>query len=299
LREARAEAQAALGLDSKHGTAQRLFSEVEEAVAHVQQVEQKLRLAKQRLAEGALSEAATALAQALTLDPGNRQARDFEKQISEERDRREKRKKLAEVLHRARSQWAELNYAACLALLASALQEFPSEPGLLKLQETARNDQADEQKRVRLAEIRKLLGEQRFSEALRVVDELDKHYPGDATVKSLRGMAQQELQEQKRSEYLQQQLVELRSLVNGGQYAVMLSRAERLLREYPQEFAVQELVTYARGERAFRKQKQRLQEREQHIRDLLQAGRFPEAEDPTPDSGDRTQHSERKIDRGN
>src|SRR4029077_4771787 len=104
-----------------------------------------LRLAKQRLAEGALSEAATALAQVLTLDPGNRQARDFEQQINEERDRREKRKKLAEVLHRARSLWAELNYAACLAVLASALQDFPREPELLKLQETARNDQAEEQ----------------------------------------------------------------------------------------------------------------------------------------------------------
>jgi eukaryotic-like serine/threonine-protein kinase len=279
LREARAEAQAALGLDSKHETAQRLFSEVEEAVAHVQQVEQKLRLAKQRLAEGALSEAATALAEALTLDPGNRQARDFEQQINEERDRREKRKRLAEILHRARSLWAELNYAECLAVLASALRDFPREPELLKLQETARNDQGEEQKRVRLAEIRKLLGEQRFSEALRVVDELDKRYPGDATVESLRGMAQQGLQEQKRSEYLQQQLVEVRSLVNAGQYAVMLSRAERLLKEYPQEFALQELVTYAHGELAFQKQKQRLQEREQHIRDLLQAGRFPEAEE--------------------
>ena len=133
LREARAEAQSALGLDSKHGTAQRFLSEVEEAVAHAQQLEQKLRLAKQRLAEGALTEAATALAQALALDPQNRQVRDLEQQISEEQDRRERRKKLAEVLHRGRSLWAELNYDECLAVIAGALQEFPREPELLKV----------------------------------------------------------------------------------------------------------------------------------------------------------------------
>ena len=279
LREARAEAQAALGLDSKHGTAQRLLSEVEEAVAHIQQLEQKLRLAKQRLAEGALTEAATALAQALALDPANHQARNLDQQIREEQERREKRKRLAEILHRARSLWAELNYHECLAVLTDAQQEFPREPELLKLQETALNDQAEEQKRVRLAEIRKLLGEQRFSEALKVVDELSQNYSRDSTVESLRGMAEQGLQEQKRSECLQQQVVELRSLVNEGRYAEMVFRAERLLNEYPQEFALQELLTYARGELAFQKQKQRLKECEQQIRDLLAARRFREAEE--------------------
>ncbi|MGB7846459.1 MAG: hypothetical protein WBL63_12655, partial [Candidatus Acidiferrum sp.] len=56
LREARAEAQTALGLDSKHETTKRLLSEVEEAMAHAQQIEQKLRVTKQHLAEGAQAE---------------------------------------------------------------------------------------------------------------------------------------------------------------------------------------------------------------------------------------------------
>jgi len=279
LREARAEVQSVLGLDSKHSTAQRLLSEVEEAFAQAQQLDQRLRLAKHRLAEGALTEAATALMQALALDPRNRQARELEQQINEEQDRREKRKKLAEILHRARSLWAELNYEECLAVLSGALGEFPREPELLKLQVTARNDQAEERKRSRLAEIRRRLGEQRFSEALNVADELSKLYPADSTIASLREMGQQALEEQKRSEYLQQQIVELRALVNEGQYAVMLPRAESLLREYPQEFSLHELVTYAQGELAFQKKKQRLQDYQQQIRNLLGGGRFREAEE--------------------
>jgi len=50
LREARGEADAALGLDSRHESAQSLLAEVEAAAARAQEVEQKLRLAKQRLA---------------------------------------------------------------------------------------------------------------------------------------------------------------------------------------------------------------------------------------------------------
>src|SRR5260370_750487 len=67
LREARAEVDAALGLDSRHEPAQRLFAEVEAAATRALEVEQKLRLTKQRLAEGALTEAATALGQGVYL----------------------------------------------------------------------------------------------------------------------------------------------------------------------------------------------------------------------------------------
>ena len=73
LREAKAEAEAALGLDSKHEPAHKLITEVEAAAGKVQQLEQKLKLTKQRLAEGALTEAAAALGQALELTmPTNR-----------------------------------------------------------------------------------------------------------------------------------------------------------------------------------------------------------------------------------
>ncbi|MGC2232827.1 MAG: protein kinase, partial [Candidatus Acidiferrum sp.] len=172
LREAKSEAEAALGLDSKHEPAQKLLSEVEAAAAKAQQLEQKLKLTKQRLAEGALTEAAAALGQALELDDANAQAKELKKQIEEERNRREKRKKLGEILHRARTLWTELKYEECLAVLADATQEFPNEPELKKLQESARTDQAEQQKQRQMAEVRKLLGQQNFSEARKILEGL-------------------------------------------------------------------------------------------------------------------------------
>src|SRR6202795_2039443 len=97
LREAKAEGQLGVGPDSKHEPAHKLMAEVEVAAAKAQQLEQKLKLTKQRLAEGALTEAAAALGQALELDDANPQARELKKQIEEERVRREKRKKLGEI----------------------------------------------------------------------------------------------------------------------------------------------------------------------------------------------------------
>ncbi|HUI75754.1 MAG TPA: protein kinase [Candidatus Acidoferrum sp.] len=279
LREARAEADAALGLDSRQDTALKFRAEVEEALTKAQQLEQQLRLSKQRLAEGAVTEAVGALDQALSLDAKNPQAQELKRQIEEEQRKREKRQKLAEILHRARSLWAELNYAECLEVIAAALKDFPNDPELMKLLESARHDQAEEQKRVRFAETRKLLGEQKFAEALKVADDLSKRYPRDATVESLRAMAQRGLQDQKRSEFLQQELAALRALVSAGKYGEATARVEPLLKEFPQEFTLMEIAAYAKGELAQQEQKQREDERQQQIRGLMEAGKYREAED--------------------
>ena len=279
IREARAEAEAALGLDSKQDTAVKFRAEVEAALAKSEQLEQQLRLSKQRLAEGAVTEAVGALEQALQLDAKNTQAQELKRQIEDEQQRREKRQKLAEVLHRARTLWAELNYSECIEVIASALKDFPNEPELMKLLETARHDQAEEQKRVRFAEARKLLGEQKFAEALKLADDLSKRYPRDTTVESLRAMAQRGLQDQRRSDFLQQELAALRAMVSAGKYAQATARVEPLLKEFPQEFTLMEIAAFAKGELAQQEQKQREDERQRQIRSLIEAGKYRDAEE--------------------
>ncbi|MGB7284343.1 MAG: protein kinase [Candidatus Acidiferrum sp.] len=277
LREAKREAEAALGLDSKHEPAQKLLAEVEAAAAKVQQLEQKLKLTKQRLAEGALTEAAAALGQALELDDANLQAQELKKQIDEERLRREKRKKLSEILHRARTLWTELKYDECLAVLAEATQEFPNEPELKKLQESARTDQAEQQKQRQMAEVRRLLGQQNFAEARKILDVLVKEYPQDTAVKNLQNLAQQEEQEQNRQKRLEAEITVLRALLGEGKYRQVVTKGEPLLQEYPQEYELKELVNYARGEVAQQEQKRKEEEREKQIQGFLMCERYGEA----------------------
>ena len=277
LREAKAEAQAALGLDSKHEPAQKLLAEVEAAAAKVQQLEQKLKLTKQRLAEGALTEAAAALGQAIEMDDANPQVNELKKQIEEERIRREKRKKLSEILHRARTLWTELNYDECLTVIAAASQEFPNEPELKKLQESARTDQAEQQKQRQMAEVRRLLGQQKFADARKILDVLVAEHPQDTAVKNLQNLASQEEQEQKRQKRLETEITGLRGLLGAGKFKQVVVKGEPLLQEYPQEYELKELVNYARDEVVQQDQKQKEEEREKQIQGFLMCERYGEA----------------------
>ncbi len=278
LREARVEVDAALGLDSRHESAQRLFAEVEAAGARVQEVEQKLRLTKQRLAEGALTEAATALGQALDLDSANTQGQELRRQIEEERNRREKRKKLSEVLHQARTLWTALNYEECLKVLSEGLREFPREPELLKLQEMARHDLEDLQKQRQLGEVRKLLGQQEFARARKIIEALATSHPRDSAVNNLQILVLDGEKEQQRSIRYSKELSDLRTLLSDGKFGEAVTKGDPLLREYPEEFELKELVGYARSEAVQQEQRQKEKDREKEIRDFIANERFREAE---------------------
>lgn len=277
LREAKAEAEAALGLDSKHEPAQKLIAEVQAAAAKAQELEQKLRLTKQRLAEGALTEAAAALGQALELDSVNPQAQELKRQIEEESTRREKRKRLSEILHHARTLWTELNYDECLAVLSTALMEFPNEPELKKLQETAKTDQAEQVKQRHMAEVRRLLAQQNFEQARRALEVLTRDYPQDTAVKNLQNLATQEENEQKRQKRLDTEIAALRSLLGAARFKQVVTKGESLLQEYPQDYELKELVNFARGEVAQQEQKRKEEEREKQIQGFLMCERYGEA----------------------
>ncbi len=277
FREAQAEAEAALGLDSIHEPAKKLFAEVEAAAARAQQLEQKLRLTKQRLAEGALAEAETALRQAIELDASHPQAMELKRQIEEEQARRERRKHLSELLHRARSLWTDLKYDECLALTSEALKIFPNEPELKSLHETAKADQAEQKKQVHISEIRRLLGQRKLAEARKGLDVLAKEQPQDSTVRNLQALLSQEEQEERRKKRLEEELTSLRSLVSAGKLREAVAKGEGLLKEFPQEYEVNDLVSYAKGEVAQQEQKRNAEEREKQVRGLLETQRYREA----------------------
>ena len=278
LREARAEVEAALGLDSRHETAQKLRAELEGAVARVQEVEQKLRLTKQRLAEGALTEAAAALGRVLEIDGSNPQAQELRHQIEEEKARREKRKKLSEILHHARTLWTTLNYEECLQVLAEGLREFPHEPELIKLQEMARHDLEDLQKQRQLGEVRKLLGQQEYGRAREIIDSLAAKYTQDPAVKGLQTLVLDGEREEERTKRLVDEMTDLRTLLSGGRFADAVTKGDELLLEYPEEFELKEIVDYARGEAAQQEQRRSEETWEKQILELIERENYAEAE---------------------
>ena len=183
------------------------------------------------------------------------------------------------MLARARGLWTELKYDECLALLAEGLKEFPNDPELRSLQETARQDQLEQSKQGGVAEVRKLLGQQKLAEARKALDALTKGQGRDTTIKNLQAMLELEEQEQKNSKRLQEELANLRGLIGAGKLREVVAKGEALLGEFPQEYEIKDLVSYAKGEIVQQEQKKTEQERLQQIEGFMAAHRYHEAAD--------------------
>jgi serine/threonine-protein kinase len=275
--DAKAEVEAALKLDSTFQPARDLLDQANAVIERARNVTQALRSSKQRMVEGALTEAELELDKVLELDPGNAAAHQQIKQLKEERSRRERRKQRDETLHRARTLWTNLQYDECIALLLEASKEFPGDTGILKLLESARQDQAEQQRQSQLAEIRNLLNSQMFDEALRALEPLMRQYPSDPTVESLRAHVLQGRDQKIREQRLAEGKYKLRTWVQQGKFEAALKYADQFSREFQDDFELSGLIEFARAEQAVIEQKRRLERSSKEIQQLLKDGRFSDA----------------------
>jgi len=255
LEEAKAEAKAALDLDSTFQPARELLEQAQAALDRERALAQALRSAKQKLVEGDLAEAEAYLAKAFKLDPSNTAAKDLEKQIREEKRRRERQKRLSEIKHRSRSLWSELRYQECIDLLQQSLVEYPADLDLAKLLETTLQDKAEHDKQTLLTEARGLLGAQRFDEAIKLLESVLEESPSDPTATNLRRVAQQGREQQIQEQRFKEDLDGLRTLIRNAKYRDAIIRGESLLRQYPKDTEIEEMLSFARSEQAQQEQK--------------------------------------------
>ncbi|HYW65130.1 MAG TPA: protein kinase [Candidatus Dormibacteraeota bacterium] len=198
---ARAEIAAALSLDADFEPARKYLEEIEEAARKKEFVEEKLRLTKLRMAEGELTQAEMLLKDVEDLDSGNAQFWELRHAIDQERQHRIRRKRLTEILSRARMLMGALLYEECLALLSQALEEFPAEKELRKLHEIVRADAAVElrqQERQRAVdELRALVRKGDFEAAQDKAQQLLRRFPDDVAIQNLRAFAADGIEQSK------------------------------------------------------------------------------------------------------
>jgi eukaryotic-like serine/threonine-protein kinase len=272
--EAKAEAEAALRLDSTFQPARELLDQAQAAAERIRLLATALRASKQRLAEGALTEAELQLDKVLQMDPANAAALELLQQIREEKARRERQARLAEALRRARTFWTNLQYEECISLLLEAEKEFPGESEISRLLSTAREDQAEQERQFLLSEARKLLSAQKFDETLQALDRLLKRFPSDPTAKNLRTLALQGQEQAKREQRLNENLKSLRAMVEKRKYQEAIESGQRVLQEFPDEFELVELIQFARSEQIQTEQKRRLEEWLKRIQQSVRDERF-------------------------
>ena len=245
IQEAKAEAEASLQLDSRFEPALSLQHRVLEELERWQIVADLLEGARQKLAEGAPEQAEASLLKLLEIDPKNREARALQEQTAKEKSVRDRRLHMLQTLQQARSCWTQQEYAKCIQILQVLQKEFPQEEEISRLLETAREDQAEQQKRQNLAKARELLAANKYAECKLLLSELSEQFPQDTNVSGLLNECAAEEQNQIRRQGLKQ----ARTLLAARRYDECVARIEALRKDFPNDEEVERLAESVEGAR--------------------------------------------------
>lgn len=267
--EARAAAEAALQMDSSFDPAQALLKQIQEELDRARLVAEWIEASKQCLAEGIPDEADELLAKILEVEPSNQQVKILQQQVIDEKAARQRRLRLQEKMQLARSFWTQQNYGECVQLLTELQKEFPNEDEIPRLLETAREDQANQQRLHVLAEVRSLLANQRYQECATLLADLQKQFPADDEISKL----QRNVVENQKKQRKLQSLAEAKSLLAARRYDDCASLLTYLEKEFPDDDEILELQNNVVEDR----KKQQLLHSLSEARSLLAARRYDDS----------------------
>jgi hypothetical protein len=148
-------------------------------------------------------------------------------------------------LTEARRLIASRYYDEAVVVLNNLQGDFPDEPAISKLLETARGDKAEQQKQQKLIEARAHLASRSFAEALTLLDDLAISHPKDASVLKLRALAQHEHEKHTKDERIRRELDALKKLMSERNYPEVISRTTSLITEFPGETNFRRLAEFA------------------------------------------------------
>ena len=205
--------------------------------------------------------------------PGQKDIESLLQTVHEDEAEQRKVHKLIE----ARQLVASGRFQASIALLTELEQAFPDEPDIARLLETAREEQAEQQKEQKLTQARSLFLAERFDDALEILKALNVSHPKDAAAQKLQTAVLQEREKHAKEARLKTELAAVRKLVNEKKYHEVLARADKLLAEYPASADLARLVEFSRGQQAEMERELAVRQALNEGRSLLQANRFNDA----------------------
>jgi len=127
---------------------------VQQEIDRVQRVAEWLDGAKQLIAEGMPEDAEMLLAKVFDAEPSNKRAGELKQEALKQRAERKRRLELIEKMQAARSLWTQQKYAECTEILTKLQKEYPEEDEIPRLLQTAREDQAEEERKQNLEKAR-------------------------------------------------------------------------------------------------------------------------------------------------
>ncbi len=164
---------------------------------------------------------------------------------------------------------AARQYKECLAFLATLEKQFPGDKEIVALQKSVRQEQAQEEKQHQLEEARRLLAARHYDESSVLLVALEKRFPGDEDILSLKNAVTEDRSKQNRLHALEH----ARKLLGSKNYEESLTVLASLEREFPGDEETRKLLESARREQT----EQRKQEALTQARSLLGARHYEES----------------------
>jgi len=204
--------------------------------------------------------------------PGDTQVLKLLDAVGADQAQQRRRDGLAE----ARRLIASRYYDEAVAVLRDLQVDFPDEPAISKLLETARDDKAEQQKQQKLIEARAHLASRSYAEALTLLDALAAAHPKDVSVLKLRALAQHEHEKHSREERIQRELGALKKLMSERNYPEVISRTKTLLVEFPGDTNFRRLAEFAAGQQESAEKEVLVRSALQEAKSLFNARRYKE-----------------------
>src|SRR5260370_7980874 len=250
----------ALLVDSKSTAARALLEKVNAELRRVTirpRAQLEVNKGKALLDEGKIEEAKAAADAALQIESSFGPALELRRLVQEQLDRVQR---VAEWLASARQRLAEGMPGEAEALLANVIESAPSHKQAGALQQQAAKQKAERQRRLqvigKIPAARSLWTQQKYDDCIRLLTELQQHYPDEEEVSRLLQTAREDLAEQEK----EQALVTATNLLAAGRYDECRSLLAELQKNFPNNEEVSQLLQDLREDEPNQHRLQRLAE---------------------------------------
>lgn len=267
----------ALHLDSSHWEAKTLLEKVSLELRRLQvlpKIEEQLVKGRDLLKQGKLPEAKAEIQAALQLDSTFPPAREL---LTEVEQALQRVRQIEEKLRDSKQSLAEGSLTQADRRLDEVLSLDPDNPQANDLRKQIREEIGRRERRKRfvdtMAAARESWSQLRYGECIALLSDLQKDFPAEAEVAQLLETARHDKAEQSR----QQKLSDVRSLLAKQRHDEAREMLAVLVREFPQDPAVQNLITLSSQEQGALARQQHLQGELATLRALVNQRKFDEA----------------------
>lgn len=235
----------AIGLDSANVDLQSFRESVRTAKARASKLEQAVRRAEAAQVEGDFQNASQAVAEALSLDPNNTQAKALQVIIGRQIQERARQEQLRSLLDKAKAEISGCRLTDAFEALKKAEALDPTSvemKALLKLAVVAREQEVQKADLEKLnQEIREALGRDDYVEASAKAAAGLERYPRERELIKLQALAEAQRQRVAQKIFLREQLAAASSLLDSGKLLEALATLERVSQRVPENAEIASL----------------------------------------------------------